>query len=26
LLVFAVIANPLTNIFAYFLGIKKTYW
>lgn len=26
LLVFALIANPLTNITAYVFGIKKTYW
>lgn len=26
LLIFALIANPLINITAYFLGIKKTYW
>ena len=26
LLIFALIANPLTNITAYVLGIKKTYW
>jgi len=26
LLAFAIMANPLTNLTAYFLGIKKTYW
>lgn len=25
-LIFAIIANPLTNLTAYALGIKKTYW
>ena len=26
LLIFAALANPLTNLTAYLLGIKKTYW